>query len=119
MLRQITVLFVATLHVSTPLIFAALGGMFSERAGVINIALEGFMLVGAFAAAVGTLITHSPWAGCLFGMGAGVLLAAIYALFVIRLRANQIVAGTGINMLAMGLTPFLCKLLYDVTSSTP
>jgi len=52
-------------------------------------------------------------------MAAGVLLAALYGLFVIRLRANQIVAGTAINMLAMGLTPFFCKILYDVTGSTP
>ncbi len=112
-------LLASTLRVSTPLIFAALGGMFSERSGVINIALEGMMLVGAFAAAVGTLVTHSPWAGSLCGLVAGMAFAAIYALFVIRLRANQIVAGVGINMLAMGLTPFLCKLLYDVTGTTP
>src|SRR5438874_2154655 len=109
----------STLRVSTPLIFAALGGMFSERSGVINIALEGMMLIGSFAAAVGTLVSHSPWVGSALGMSAGVVLAAVYALFVIRLRANQIVAGTAINMLAMGLTPFLCKILYDVTGSTP
>ena len=109
----------STLRVSTPLIFAALGGMFCERSGVINIALEGMMLMGAFGAAVGTLVSHSPWLGSACGMGAGVLLAAIYGLFVIRLRANQIVAGMAINMLAMGLTPFFCKILYDVTGSTP
>jgi general nucleoside transport system permease protein len=109
----------ATLRVSTPLIFASLGGMFSERAGVINIALEGMMLVGAFGAAVGTLATHSPWLGLLCGMTSGMLLAALYALFVIQLRANQIVTGMAINMLALGLTPFLCKILYDVTGSTP
>src|SRR5271157_339920 len=97
----------STLRVSTPLIFAALGGMFSERSGVINIALEGMMLVGAFAAAVGTLATHSPWVGSAWGVGAGVLLALMYGVFVIWLRANQIVAGTAINMLALGLTPFL------------
>jgi ABC-type uncharacterized transport system permease subunit len=107
------------LRVSTPLIFAALGGMFSERSGVINIALEGMMLIGAFAAAVGTFVAHSPWLGSACGMAAGAALAAVYALFVIRLRADQIVAGTAINMLAMGLTPFLCKILYDVTGSTP
>jgi general nucleoside transport system permease protein len=109
----------STLRVSTPLIFAALGGMFSERSGVINIALEGMMLVGAFGAAVGTLATHSPWLGSACGVGAGTLLALVYGLFVIRLRSNQIVAGTAINMLALGLTPFLCKLQYDVTGQTP
>jgi simple sugar transport system permease protein len=112
-------LLASTLRVSTPLIFAALGGMFSERSGVINIGLEGMMLIGSFAAAVGTLVAHSPWFGSACGMAAGLTLAAIYGLFVIRLRANQIVAGVGINMLAMGLTPFLCKILYDVTGSTP
>lgn len=109
----------STLRVSTPLIFAALGGMFSERAGVINIALEGLMLVGAFGAAAGALWTHSPWLGAGCGMAVGMGLAALYALFVIRLRANQIVAGMGINLLALGLTPFCCKLLYDATGSTP
>ena len=77
------------------------------------------MLLGAFAAAAGTLATHSPWLGSMLGAGAGVALAAVYGLFVIRLRANQIVAGTAINMLALGLTPFFCKILYDVTGSTP
>jgi simple sugar transport system permease protein len=116
---MITQLFASTLRVSTPLIFAALGGMFSERAGVINIALEGLMLMGAWAAAVGTLVTHSPWLGSGLGMAAGIVLAVLYGSFVIRLRANQIVAGMAINMLAFGLTPFLCKILYDVTGSTP
>lgn len=112
-------LLAATFRVSTPLIFAALGGVFSERSGVINIALEGMMLIGAFGAAVGTLATHSPWLGSGCGLAAGVALAAVYAFFVIRLRANQIVAGTAINMLALGLTPFLCKILYDATGQTP
>jgi simple sugar transport system permease protein len=117
--KMIAQLLASTIRVSTPLIFAALGGMFCERAGVINIALEGLMLIGAWAAAVGTLMTHSPWLGSGVGMLAGVLLAAIYGLFVIRLRANQIVAGMAINMFAFGFTPFLCKILYDVTGSTP
>jgi simple sugar transport system permease protein len=116
---MISQLLASTCRVSTPLIFAALGGLLSERAGVINIALEGLMLIGAFAAAVGTVATHSPWAGSALGLSAGVALAAVYGLFVIRLRSDQIVAGTAINMLALGLTPFLCKVLYDVTGSTP
>ncbi len=109
----------SALRFSTPLIFAALGGMFSERSGVINIALEGMMLLGAFGAAVGTLAMHSPWLGSLWGVAAGMLLAVLYAAFVIRLRADQIVAGIAINMLALGLTPFLCKLRFDVTGQTP
>src|SRR5258708_6514493 len=116
---MISQLLASTCRVSTPLIFAALGGLLSERAGVINIALEGLMLIGAFAAAVATAATHSPWLGSGFGICAGAALAAVYALFVIRFRSDQIVAGTAINMLALGLTPFLCKVLYDVTGSTP
>ena len=109
----------STLRLSTPLIFAALGGLWSERSGVINIALEGFMLTGAFAAAVGTYVTHSPCLGAGFGAAAGAILAALYGFCVIRLRANQVIAGMAINLLALGLTPFMCKLLYDVTGSTP
>lgn len=109
----------STLRVSTPLIFAALGGLLSERSGIINIALEGMMLAGAFAAAVGALALHSPWLGALCGMGGGLAMAALYGVMVIRLRSNQIVAGTAIDLLALGLTPCLCKVLYDVTGSTP
>lgn len=109
----------STLRVSTPLIFAMLGGLASERAGVVNLALEGMMLFGALGAAVGTLATHSPWLGALCGLGAGVLLAAVYGLVVLRWRANQVVAGMGINMLALGLTPEFCKMLYDQTGRTP
>jgi simple sugar transport system permease protein len=109
----------STVRVSIPLLFAALGGLLSERSGVINIALEGLMLVGAFAAAVVTYSTHSPWFGAFAGMGAGIALAAFYALFVIRLRSNQIVAGTAINMVAAGATPFLAKILYGSTNASP
>lgn len=112
-------LLASTLRVSTPLLFAAMGGLLSERSGVVNIALEGMMLVGALAAAVVTLATGSPWLGTLGAMAAGVVLAAAYGLFVIRLRADQIVAGTAINMLALGIAPFVCKVLYGRISSTP
>ena len=109
----------STLRVSTPLIFAAMGGLLSERAGITNIALEGMMLIGALAGAVATFFSHSPWIGLLAAVAAGAALAAIYGAFAITLRANQIVAGMAINMLALGLTPFCCKLLFDVTGSTP
>jgi ABC-type uncharacterized transport system permease subunit len=109
----------STLRVSTPLLFASMGGMLSERSGVINIALEGMMLIGAFTGAVCTYAAHSPWLGMFAAGVAGLLFAALYGLCVIRLRANQIVTGMAMNMLAFGLTPFLCKVLYDVTGSTP
>jgi simple sugar transport system permease protein len=112
-------LLASALRVATPLLFAALGGLLSERSGVINIALEGMMLVGAFAAAAIANATQSPWLGAAAGMGAGCALAAFYALFVIRLRADQIVAGTAVNMLAAGVTPFLSKLLYGSTTGGP
>jgi len=95
----------------------------SERAGVINIALEGMMMVGAFAAAVVAekfqTSAMAPELGALSGILAGVTLAAVYGLAVIRLRADQIVAGTAVNMLALGITPFLCKILYGVSGATP
>jgi ABC-type uncharacterized transport system permease subunit len=112
-------LLLSTVRVSTPLLLAALGGLLSERSGVINIALEGLMIVGALGAAVVANSTHSPWLGALAGAASGMALAGLYAVVVIRLRANQIVAGTAINFLAAGLAPFVCKILYGVTGSSP
>ncbi len=116
---MILVFFGSVFRVSTPLLFAAMGGMLSERSGVINIALEGLMLIGAFAAAVAANSLQSPWAGAAAGIAAGVALAAVYALFVITFRTNQIVAGTAVNMLAAGVVPLLSKILYNSTGSTP
>jgi len=113
------VLAASTLRLAAPLIFTALGGLLSERSGVIAIGLEGFMLVGAFAAAAGAHASQSPWIGALAAVGAGALMGLIYAVFAVYARANQIVAGTAMNLFAAGLTPFFCKILYDVTGSTP
>jgi simple sugar transport system permease protein len=109
----------STLRVSTPLLFAALGGLMSERAGVINIALEGFMLIGAFAGASVAYVAHSAAFGTVAAGAAGLATALLYGACVIPLRANQIVAGTAINMLAAGLTPFLCKVFFGGTGNTP
>jgi simple sugar transport system permease protein len=108
----------STLRGSTPLLLAMLGGCLSERSGVINIALEGLMLVGTFAAASVALSSGSPWAGFVAAGMAGAFFAAIYSLVVIRLRADQIVAGFAINMLAAGVTPFLSKLLYNSSTAS-
>ncbi len=108
-----------TLRVSTPLIFAALGGMWCERSGVIQIGLEGIMLVGAFFAAVVTHSTQSPWWGLVAGMLAGLMLSLGYGFTVLKLKANQIVSGTAFNLFAMGIPPFLSMIWFDSTGSTP
>lgn len=110
---------IATVRVSVPLMLASMGGLLSERSGVVNIALEGLMLVGAFFAAITAYATHSPWLGVIAGAMAGVLLASLYAFFVLELKSDQIVAGTAINILAMGIPPFVNKILYDNSGSTP
>lgn len=108
----------STLRIATPLMFAAMGGILSERSGVVNICLEGFMLVGAFAAATVAFFTGDAWLGFGAGALAGVALSAIYALSVVTFSAQQIVAGTAINLLAAGVTPLLCKAFFDSTGAT-
>jgi simple sugar transport system permease protein len=100
-------LFAAMLRYATPLIFASLGGLFSERSGVINIALEGMLLTGAFFAVLGADVTGTWYLGVLIGMAAGGLLALIHAIFAVSLRADQIVSGTALNFLAFGITTYL------------
>jgi ABC-type uncharacterized transport system permease subunit len=111
-------LLAATLRYATPLLFAALGGLFSERSGVINIALEGMMLMGAFFAIWGADLTGSWIGGLLVAIAAGGALALIHAVFAISLRADQIVSGMALNFLALGLTGYLFVDLYG-TEGTP
>src|SRR6476620_4995662 len=113
------ILLFSTIRTATPLIFAALGGLFSERSGVINIALEGLMLMGAFTAAVATYELHSPYLGLLCGMAAGGALAFVYAIACIRFEADQVVAGMAINFLMFGLPALVSGSVYDSTGSTP
>jgi ABC-type uncharacterized transport system permease subunit len=112
-------LFWSTIRLSTPLILAALGGMFSERSGVINIALEGMMLAGAFTAAAMTYASGSPWVGLAAGAAAGCLLAAVHALACIRYKADQVVTGTALNILMIGVPGFLSGALFLSSGSTP
>ena len=96
-----------TLRMATPLGFAALGGTYSERAGVINLALEGMMLIGAFGYVVGTQVSGSVWFGLLVGIGFGVGLALVHTVATVTFHAEQVVTGIGINILALGITEYL------------
>jgi len=108
----------ATLRFATPLTFAAIGGMFSERSGVVNIGLEGMMLMGAFFGAWGADVTNSWIGGLLVGMGFGAALALVHAIFSIHLRSDQIVSGTAVNFLALGITGYFFIDIYG-NNGTP
>lgn len=110
-------LIAAMLRLSAPLIMVAMAGVLSYQVGLINIALEGLMLVGAFVAVVIAFATGSSLTGVLLAVAAGMILAALFALFVVQLRANLIVAGLAINFLALGGTAYLLQVLFD-TSGT-
>lgn len=114
----ILILLFSTIRTATPLIFAALGGMFSERAGVINIALEGLMLAGAFTAAVVTYELQNPYIGFLSGLIAGAAVAFVFAVAVIKFEADQVVTGFAISLLMIGLPAVISAAIYDSAGST-
>jgi simple sugar transport system permease protein len=107
------------LRMATPLLFAAMGGLMSEKSGVMNIALEGLMLIGAFFSIVGAHYFGSVWLGLLTGLLAAGLTALIHAFWCITLRADQIVAGTAINLLGSGITVFLMLRIWNQSGQTP
>ncbi|NLC04508.1 MAG: ABC transporter permease [Tissierellia bacterium] len=106
----------ASIRLSVPILLAALGGMYSERAGVVNIGLEGIMLVGAFAGVVGSYFSGSQWIGALLAMVSGMAIAYLFALTTVKIKMNQIVSGVAINMLGIGLTSFLFRALFGITT---
>jgi simple sugar transport system permease protein len=109
----------STVRTATPLILAALGGLFSERSGVINIALEGMMLAGAFTAAAVTYALGNPFLGLAAGVCAGLAIALVHALVCIRYRADQVVTGTAINIFMLGMPAFLSGAFFLSSGSTP
>ena len=123
-INQIASIFTQTLIYSTPLILTALGGVFSERSGIVNVGLEGIMVVGAFTAIVFNLNYASsfgswtPWLGILVGGLAGVVFALLHAVATINFRADHIISGTVMNMLAPPLMVFLVKVMFDGRGQT-
>lgn len=111
-------LFASAIRMATPIALAAIGGTICERSGVVNIALEGMMLFGAFMAVVGTTFTGNPWAGLVVGVASGMLLALIHAFASITLKTDQVVSGTAINILALGLSGFLMEVIFGRPGTT-
>jgi len=106
------------LRIAVPYLFAAAGGVIAERAGVISLTLEGYMLGGAFTAVLGTYVSGSPVVGVLCGIAGGVALALVHAVAAIRFRADQVVVGIAINLFAVGLTRFFLKLVFGSSSNS-
>lgn len=108
-----------TLRIAVPYLFAAAGGVVAERAGVISLTLEGFMLSGAFGAALGSYYSGSAVVGVFTGIAAGLVAAAIHALATVKYRADQVVTGVAINLLVAGATRFFLRLAFNSSSNSP
>lgn len=105
-------LFAAALRMTTPIAFASLGGIFSERVGIINIGLEGMMLTSAFTGVAASYFSGNPWLGVLAAVLAGGLLGLFHALLTVKFIGDQIVSGTGINIFALGFTAYMSQILW-------
>lgn len=108
-----------TLRIAVPYLFAAAGGVLAERAGIISLTLEGFMLGGAFSAMLGSYYSGDPWIGVLCGIVGGLALGMVHAVSTIRFKADQVVSGIAINLLAIGLTRYFLKLVFGSSSNSP
>lgn len=118
MLSSIGLLIGITLMYSAPLIFGALGGVISERSGVINIGIEGMMTMGAFVGASVGYFTNNAWIGFMAAGIAGGLIALLHAIASITFKADQTISGIAINFLGSGLALFLCRLLFEQATMT-
>ncbi|BDI28175.1 ABC transporter permease [Capsulimonas corticalis] len=114
----LTGLLITGVRLATPLLLAALGEVMAERAGVINVGIEGMVLAGALAGFTVSYHTHSPWLGVLAAIAAGMALALLFALFAVRLRADQVISGTAINILALGLTGVLFRAQFSQSGAS-
>ena len=109
----------STLRLATPLLFACLAGLFSERAGIFDIGLEGKMLAAAFFAAAAAAVTGSAWIGLLAGIAASLVLSAIHGVASITFRGNQLISGVAINFLAAGITVLIGQYWFALGGRTP
>jgi ABC-type uncharacterized transport system permease subunit len=117
--RELILLLAATIRVATPLVIAALAGLFSERSGVIDLGLEGKMLAAAFASAAVSAVTGSAWLGLGAGVAAATALALVIAFACVTHRGNQVVAAMAVNIIVAGLAPALALAWFDLGGQTP
>jgi len=113
------VFFAQTIRIAIPYLFASAGGVVSERAGLVGLTLEGYMLGGAFGAAVGSFYSGNAFVGIAAGMVVGVALGTLYGVSVIRFRADQVVVGIAINLMVSGATRFFLKMAFGSSSNSP
>lgn len=114
---MVLLIIISIIRLSTPVIIAGLGNMFSERVGVMNLGAEGMMITGALTAVLGTYFTGNPWIGMLCGMLGGALMASIHSLISVEFGGIQNISGLGINMLAAGLTAFFARAIFSNSMS--
>lgn len=119
MLSKFLLLIGITMMYSTPLIFGALGGVISERSGVVNIGIEGMMTMGAFTAASVSYFTGNPWLGLLAAGAAGGAIALLHAIASVTFKADQTISGIAINLIGPGFALFFCRLLFKDATTTP
>jgi simple sugar transport system permease protein len=118
-ITQINLTIAQMLDYTTPILFAALCGVLGENAGVVNIGLDGIMRFGAFFGLLGAFFSHSPWIGLLLGIAIGCLVGALHAFITIRWNGDQTVAGTAINVIAVGLMTYLLEFVFSTTGYSP
>ena len=117
-IELVTSLLASTVEFSTPILLAALGEVITERSGVMNLGIEGIMLIGAFCGFWGALTTGNPWFGILIALIAGALVGVLKAFFSITLKANQVIAGLAIWILGIGLSTYLSRTVLGITPGT-
>ena len=103
-----------TLRTSTPIVLAALGGLFTEHAGIMNIGMDGMILVGSFAAVAASYFFASAAMGVLFAVLCGILIGLLFGLFVIKFKSDEFIIGVALNIFAGGLTVFLLRTIFGV-----
>lgn len=118
-MEDIALIISTTLMYATPLIFAALGGVFSENSGIVNIGIEGMMTIGAFSGAACGALTGNPWLSFIVGGISGAFFALIHAIATVSFNADHTISGVAINLLAPGLALFMSKILFEGSTTTP